>query len=58
MSNPVEDLARRMCEAYASRHQPVSKFPALHWDELDDYTRETWRMVAKVAIEFGRTAAR
>jgi hypothetical protein len=48
--NPVEDLARELWEAFATRSQSVINFPTLHWDELTDFDRQTWMMLARVAI--------
>ncbi len=56
-SNPTEALARELWEAYATRHQTVISFPTLHWDELDAFSRDTWLMLARVAIAFGDRAS-
>lgn len=52
MTNPTDVLARELWEAYATRNQTVINFPTLHWDECDDFTRDTWRMLARVAMNF------
>ena len=48
-----EPLARELWEAYATRNQTVIGFPTLHWDEVDEFTRGTWLMLARVAMGFG-----
>jgi hypothetical protein len=52
-TNPTEALARELWEAYATRNQAVIKFPTLHWDQLDAFSRDTWLMLARVATAFG-----
>ena len=51
-SNPTEHLARELWEAYAARSQSVINFPTLHWDELEPFDRDTWMMLARVAISY------
>lgn len=48
--NPTEDLARELWEAYATRQQTVINFPVLHWGELEPFDRQTWMMLARVAV--------
>jgi len=51
-TNPTEGLARELWEAYATRHQAVINFPTLHWDDLNDFERETWMMLARMAVAY------
>jgi hypothetical protein len=46
----AEALARELWESYATRNQSLIGFPTLHWDEIDTFTRDTWLMLARVAI--------
>ena len=48
--NPTEDLARELWEAFAARSQSVINAPAVHWIELNAFDRQTWMMLARVAI--------
>lgn len=47
-----ETLAREIWEAYATRNQTVIAFPTLHWDEVDEFTRGTWLLLARTALAF------
>ena len=48
----TEDLARELWEVHATHHQTVIAFPQAHWDEVDDFTREHWRVIARAALAF------
>ena len=48
--NPIEDLAREMWEAFATRSQEASGLKPLQWRELDAFDRQTWMMLARVAM--------
>ena len=50
--NPVDQLARELWEAHATHHQEVIPMPALHWDEVDPFTQDHWRYIARVALAF------
>ena len=48
----IDQLARELWEAHATHHQEVIAFPQHHWDEVDDFTREHWRHIARTALAF------
>ena len=48
----TNDLARELWEAHATHHQEVIPFPQLHWDELDSFTQDHWRHIARTALAF------
>jgi hypothetical protein len=52
MNNPVEALAKELWEAHATHHPGVIPMPQLHWDELDQFTQDHWRYLARVAMAF------
>ena len=49
----LDALARELWEAHATDHQQVVPMPTLHWDELDPFTRDHWRVIARAALAFG-----
>ena len=51
----LEDLARELWEAHATHHQQSISFPTLHWDELDTFTQDHWRLLARTALAFRRS---
>jgi hypothetical protein len=57
LSNPTDALAQELWEAHATHHQEVIPMPQLHWDELDPFTQDHWRYIARVAIAFRPTIA-
>jgi hypothetical protein len=48
----VDALARELWEAHATHHQAVINFPQEHWDQVDPFTREHWRVIARTALAF------
>ncbi|MEO6339576.1 MAG: hypothetical protein ABIO39_06030 [Caulobacteraceae bacterium] len=52
MSSPTEDLARELWYAYVVRHQQVLSLPMLEWEDLSDFDRQTWIMLARLSMSF------
>jgi hypothetical protein len=50
--SPIDQLARELWEAHATHHQEVIPFPQEHWDQLDAFTHDHWRYIARVALTF------
>lgn len=48
----LDQLARELWEAHATHNQQVINFPTLHWDELDPFTQDHWRHIARTALAF------
>lgn len=48
----VDALARELWEAHATHHQAVINFPQEHWDQLDLFTQDHWRVIARTALAF------
>jgi len=48
----LDALARELWEAYATYNQQVINFPTLHWDQLDPFTQDHWRHIARTALAF------
>jgi hypothetical protein len=57
LSNPTDALAQELWEAHATHHQEVIPVPQLHWDQLDPFTQDHWRYIARVAIAFRMPSA-
>lgn len=53
----LEELARELWDAHATDHQAVIPFPQLHWDELDPFTQDHWRHIARTAAAMLRRLA-
>lgn len=51
----LDALARELWEAYATYNQQVINFPTLHWDQLDPFTQDHWRHIARTALAFRPT---
>jgi hypothetical protein len=52
VGNQVDQLARELWEAHATHHQTVIDFPQEHWDQLDAFTQDHWRYIARAALAF------
>ena len=48
-SNPTEDLARELWQAFAARARKDAPPPS-SWEAMDAYDRQTWMMLARVAV--------
>lgn len=48
----AEALARELWEVHATHNQAVIDFPQAHWDEVDEFNREHWRIIARAALAF------
>lgn len=48
----MDALARELWEAHATHHEQLTRLPAEPWEALDDWMRNHWRMLARVALAF------
>ena len=52
MSSPAEDLARELWGAYVVRHTHMPGLQLLTWEELSDFDKQTWVMLARLSMSF------
>lgn len=48
----IDELARELWEAHATHNQQVINFPLEHWDQLDPFSQDHWRHIARTALAF------